>query len=336
MANSPYEYARLDVLPELEAQANSLIEEAFAYQENFKFSVDFAPLTSPDNSRNRYIVLDTANQSVVAHIGAKIRNFVWQGEAIPVVMLGGIAVKETLRGQGIFQALFERVLHELRSQCAFFVLWSDKHDLYRKWEFHLAGKQWCYRTTEKSKDLIAQRYCDLGPNDKNRIQTFYRQLINQHFFSPIRDDKDWSDIENITSSRLFLFENGYAFEGKGMDLQGIVHDTAHTKGVSGVLNELGDVGVVWSAVNETVSDEIMQDLQQVGLWHINSHPMALRKISHLVGREVNYRDGIFIADKEGVPVRLNSEELLDELFNYGKHGLLKEAIPVYIGGLDSI
>ena len=336
MSNQSYEYARLDVLPELATQAKSLIEEAFAYQKNFKFDVDFAPLTTADNAKNRHLIINTATNTVVAHVGVKLKSFVWQGETVPVAMLGGIAVREELRGQGLFQALFQKALDDVRSQCALYILWSDKHELYRRWDFYLAGKQWCYRTSNPLKGISATRYRDISVEDKQRVQTQYRQLINQRYFSPIRDERDWLEIEAITSAHFYLLPQGYAFEGKGMDLQGVIHDAAHTHGVAGLLDDLGNAGVVWNAINEPVDDEIMQDLQQVGLWCPNSHSMALRKLSHLFGREVNFRDGIFVVENNGVPIKLDAESLIDELFNYGKHGLRSDAIPVYIGGLDSI
>jgi len=331
-----YEYARLDAFPELADQTNSLIEAAFAYQKNFKFSVDFAPLAGPQHSHQRHILIDPASSTVVAHVGTRLKSFVWQGETIPVVMLGGIAVSEAERGQGLFQLLFERVLSTLHSQCALFVLWSDKHELYRKWHFNLAGKQWCYRTTRPEKPHSIERLIDLTPSERDSLAVIYRQHVNQNFFSPLRDESDWNDLAEITSAELIRMRDGYAFRGKGMDLKGVLHDFAHAEGVTGVTEELGNAGVIWAAKNEMVPDEVLQDLQQVGLWRPNTHPMALRKLSLLLGFELNYRDDRFVVERNGVSLKMDAEELMDEIFNYGKHGLRSDGVPVYIGGLDSI
>jgi len=336
VSTKSYEYARLDAFPELAAQTNSLIEAAFAYQKNFKFSVDFAPLAGPHHSHQRHILIDPASSTVVAHVGTRLKSFVWQGETIPVVMLGGIAVSETERGQGLFQLLFERVLSTLHSQCALYILWSDKHELYRKWHFHLAGKQWCYRTTTPEKAHSTERLFDLSTSEREKLAVLYRQQVNQHFFSPLRDESDWNELAEITSAELIRMKDGYAFRGKGMDLQGVLHDFAHIKGVNGVTEELGNAGVLWAAKNEIVPDEVLQDLQQVGLWRPNTHPMALRKLSHLLGLELNFRDDRFVVERKGVSIKMDAEELMDEIFNYGKHGLRSDGVPVYIGGLDSI
>jgi predicted N-acetyltransferase YhbS len=336
VSTKSYEYARLDAFPELTDQTNSLIEEAFAYQKNFKFSVDFAPLAGPQHAHQRHILIDPASSTVVAHVGTRLKNFVWQGETIPVVMLGGIAVSEAERGQGLFQLLFERVLSTLHSQCALFILWSDKHEMYRKWHFHLAGKQWCYRTTVPEKVHSIERLIDLTTQERDSLAALYRQHVNQHCFSPLRDASDWNDLAEITSTELIRMKSGYAFRGKGMDLQGVLHDFAHSEGVTGVAEELGNAGVIWAAKNESVPDEVLQDLQQVGLWRPNTHPMALRKLSLLLGLELNYRDDRFVVERNGVALRMDAEELLDEIFNYGKHGLRSDSVPVYIGGLDSI
>ncbi len=336
MADFNYEYARLDAFPELVTQANSLIEEAFSYQKPHQFSVDFAPLAGVRNLHNRHILIDPQTERIVAHVGTRLKSFVWMGETIPVAMIGGIAVDKDLRGQGLFQFLFEHVLTKLHSQCALFLLWSDKHELYQKWHFHLAGKQWCYRQmgAEKTHNSILLK--DANAKDKERIAYLYRTQVNQNYFSPLRDDADWEDFAQITSAELILMNEGYAFRGKGMDLQGVIHDFAHIKGVAGVLSELGNAGVLWAAKNENFEDHVLQELQQVGLWRPNTHPMALKKISHLMGCEVNYRENAFVVEREGHSIKLNAEELLDEIFNFGKHGIKKDSVNVYIGGLDSI
>ncbi|MFP5457387.1 MAG: GNAT family N-acetyltransferase [Bacteriovoracia bacterium] len=336
MIDKTYDYANLDALPEFADQANSLVEEAFAYQKNFKFSVDFAPLSGPRNYKNRHILIDRDTSRVVAHIGTRLRNFVWEGEVIPVAMIGGIAVASSERGQGLFKLLFEKVLSSLHSQCALYVLWSDKHEMYQKWHFYLAGQQWCYRSTLAEKDARSTRLSALSQSEVQELAQIYRQQINQQYFSPLRDESDWEDLKDIESAELLLVDGGYAFRGKGMDLQGILHDSAHRGGVNGLLQSLGGAGVLWAAKNEPVPDEILQDLQQVGLWRPNTHPMALRKLSHLLKHTVHFRDDVFVVEKDGLNVRLNAEELLAEIFDYGRHRLRSSAIPVYIGGLDSI
>ncbi|MBY0516146.1 MAG: GNAT family N-acetyltransferase [Bacteriovoracaceae bacterium] len=331
-----YEYARLDAFPEFIDQTNSLIEEAFSYQKNFKFNVDFAPLTNTKNARNRHLLIDKSKHKVIAHVGARHKNFVWQGEVIPVTLLGGIAVDSEYRGQGLFQILFEKVLAQLQSQCAFFLLWSDKHELYNKWDFYLAGKQWCYRSLKPSTQIQSTLYKDISKDQKEKMAVHYRQFVNQNYFSPLRDDTDWEEFNEITSSDLLLTPEGYAFKNKGMDLQGILHDFAHSNGVTGLLHELGNEGVLWSAKNEIVEDDILQDLQLVGLWKPNTHSMALKKLSHLLGFELHFRDNMFVVDKDDQTLKMNAEDLLNEIFNYGNFGLRKDNVPVYIGGLDSI
>jgi hypothetical protein len=189
-------------------------------------------------------------------------------------------------------------------------------------------------SAEKSHKAILLK--DATAKDKERIASLYRTEVNQNYFSPLRDEADWDDFALITSAELILMKEGYAFRGKGMDLQGVIHDFAHLKGVTGVLSDLGNAGVVWAARNESCEDHVLQELQQVGLWRPNTHPMALKKISHLMGSEVNYRDHAYIVERKGHSIKLNAEELLDEIFNFGKHGIKKDSVNVYIGGLDSI
>ena len=80
MTYKHYEFATLSAFPELESQANSLIEDVFAYTENNSFKVDFAPLTSARNLSQRFILIDSSSMEVVAHIGARMRDFIWKDE----------------------------------------------------------------------------------------------------------------------------------------------------------------------------------------------------------------------------------------------------------------
>lgn len=336
-----FDFAQLSTFPELAEQTNLLVEEAFGYRNNHRFSADFAPLAGPHNFQNRHILLDPSTKHVVAHIGCLPRLFCWGGEVIPVVLIGGIAVDESTRGQGHFKEMFLRVLALYHSQCAFFLLWSDKHELYAKYDFILAGRQWCYRSVGAQRGE-ATTLTQLSETDFKQVKQLYRSCVNQHSFSPLRDDEDWEHVKAVTSSHLYLLRQdqqvtGYYFRDKGMDLEGIVHDWAHRDGVLGLLRDAGNPGVIWAAENAPVADEVMQDLQQVGLWRANSHPMALKKISGLLdGASVECQDTTFIVKNGRGTFRLSPNDLIEEIFGHGKHGLRSQILPVWVGGLDSV
>jgi predicted N-acetyltransferase YhbS len=337
MDNKTYEFSNLSSFPELEGQANSLIEEVFAYTKNNSFEIDFAPLTSERNRNHRFILIDSTTMQVVAHIGCRLRNFIWQAETYPVCMLGGVAVHPSFQGQGLFSSLMQKIIQTMESQCAFFLLWSDKHEMYEKWEFYLAGKQWCYRSAHESNYHFQKALLkDISPEIKKRIHANYRQFINTRFFSPLRDEEDWKELENITSSDLYFDEQGYHFKNKGMDLTNVIHEIASPENVSALMDKIGNKGTLWYPLNEQVNDDIMMDLQLVGLWKINRHPMALAKLTHLLGYSIEVQDHQFIVTKNSQKYLLHPHELLEELFGYGNYSLRKQSIPIFISGLDSI
>ncbi len=337
MSEKYYEFATLSTFPELGDQANLLIEEVFAYSKKHSFKTDFAPLTSSRNLSQRFVLIDSSNMEVVAHIGTRMRNFIWSNETIPVCMIGGVAVKKALQGRGIFKSLMERVLSTLESQCAFFLLWTDKHEMYEKWNFYLAGKQWCYRTNSIATKVSRKTlYSELTHSEQKKIQELYKREINGRFFSPIRDEDDWKDVANITSSDLYLFGEGYFFKNKGMDLQDVVHECVGTLSINDVLKVIGEKIQLWHPLNQSVDDHVQQDLQQVGLWRINKHPMALKKISLLLGANVETQDWDFVVRSQGSTFSLKSHELLEEIFGYGNFNIRKNSVPLYISGLDSI
>ena len=342
MSINDYEIGTLATFPEFAEQTDSLIEKAFGYQNGHHFAADFAPLAGTHNFQNRHILFEINSHKVVGHIGCHPRAFCWNGEVIPVLLIGGIAIAETAQGQGLFKEMFLRVLAQYHSQCAFFLLWSDKHELYSKYDFYLAGRQWCYRAAgfEAHGDKVTLK--DLSPSVLQEMQKLYQQTVNQSTFSPLRDGDDWKHLKAVTSSELRLLKEkdklkGYYFRNKGMDLSGIVHDWAHVDGVAGLLRDAGAPGVIWAAENIVVDDEVMQDLQQVGLWRANTHPMALKKLSVLLdGAQVDWADPYFTVKSERGHFRLKAIDLLEEVFGHGKHGLRKSVLPVWVGGLDSI
>lgn len=337
MSDKYYEFASLSAFPELEAQANSLIEEVFAYSENHSFKIDFAPLTSQRNLSQRFILIDSSRMEVVAHIGTRMRDFIWNKETIPVCMIGGVAVKKELQGRGIFKSLMERTISSLESQCALFLLWTDKHEMYEKWSFYLAGKQWCYRTNSAASiESRKTLYRDLNLGEQKKVQDLYRTEINNKYFSPLRDDDDWLDIAQITSSDLYMFNEGYFFKNKGMDLQDVVHECVTSLSMNNFLKVVGNKAQIWHPLNQAVDDDVQQDLQQVGLWRLNKHQMALKKISHLLGAKVETQDWDFLVKHEGRNYSLKSHELLEEIFGYGNFNIRNESVPLYISGLDSI
>jgi predicted N-acetyltransferase YhbS len=342
MEDKSYELARLDTLPELVDETNQLIEKSFAYQESEQFAVDFFPLAGLHNLNHRHVLIEGGSRRVVAHIGVSQKSFCWGADVVPVAFLGGIAVAEDRRGQGLFHRLLVNVVSRYESQCAFFLLWSEKHDMYHKYGFHLAGRQWCYRMPGETPQGHVAIYEELPVATKLWMADLYRRKVNQSCFSPLRDAQDWSHIAEMRSATLRLTgardkPTGYYFTGKGMDLGGIVHDWAHEEGVAGLIRESGSPGMIWAAHNVPVDDEVRQDLQQVGLWKPNTHGMALQKISLLLGgATVTWDFPHFHVRSDKGSWKLLPEELLDEVFSYGTHGIRSSGVPVWVGGLDSV
>src|SRR5690348_1673561 len=91
-----------------------LIEKSFDYKSPHSFKTDFAPLIDQSNHQNCFIYIDE-NEHVLAHIGVKERIITLGKKKFTVCLLGGIAVDEKRRGEGIFQTLLQDVLAEKRS-----------------------------------------------------------------------------------------------------------------------------------------------------------------------------------------------------------------------------
>lgn len=218
--------------PDFYDEVITLIEKSFSYKDEYSYAVDFAPLVNSTNWKNLHILKD--DSKLVAHIGARILNTT---EGVPILLLGGIVVGEEYRGKGHFEELFQKVLDLYRDDVALYVLWSDLDGLYKKYNFHQAGvliQSGDLAFDEKEAAHIGLVPTDLASMDYSKLsqmQDCYRSTLEPNFVCCKRDGRDWGTIATINSSSLYTHEtNGiidfYVLCGKGMDLDGIIHEFA--------------------------------------------------------------------------------------------------------------
>jgi predicted N-acetyltransferase YhbS len=230
--------------------ALKLIEASFHYQKENSFKIDFSPLMDPSNHHNCYVYLDDQEQ-VLAHVGARDLFINLNGKHHRITLLGGIAVHEACRGQGIFQELFTHVLSEKRSETAFFLLWSDQEKLYGKFGFTLCGIQIeASISPRENSPFIKTKLADLSEDDKKQIRDLYVSSFKEAYITIERSDTDWKMIEEITSADLYLQKergliSSYYFMNKGQDLPGIIYEYGTKGKLENYLKELSHYGKVW-------------------------------------------------------------------------------------------
>ena len=317
-----------------------LIETSFEYKKPFSFETDFAPLIDKSNHQNCFIYVDE-NEDVIAHIGVKEREITLQGKTFSVSLLGGIAVDEKRRGEGIFQTLLQDVLAEKRSDTTFFLLWSNLEKLYNKFGFHLAGTQLELSSKKTESPFIRTTYSALHDDEKKQIKDLYETSFSKSYFTLKRSENDWELISKITTADLFLQKhNGriesYYFQNKGQDLPGIIYEYGTKKDIAQYLKEISAYGTVWMGSN-FVETENMQ-------FQFFMCPGDLRLFSEFV---LKFTDGKFAIrninlmkqevffDFNGETLSLELPDFLRGVFGPGVFEEI-ELKPFFISGLDSI
>lgn len=326
--------------PSLFEETLRLIEKSFHYKKPFSFKEDFAPLMDPSNHHNCFIYTDE-NHKVIAHIGMKDKILSVNGREHAICLLGGIAVDEERRGEGLFRSLMEDVLSEKRSDCAFFLLWSDQEKLYKKFGFTLCGPQYEYQKREGKSQFEKTKYSSLGPQDKGALQFLFEKSFAVNYLTPKRTPEDWEMIAKTSSADLFIKRDphrllSYFFMNKGQDLGGIIYEYGFLGELKDLVAEAQTVGTVWTAepVSETNTQQFQFLLAPADRKLFAAFISDYTKHFHL--REINLIKGEVFFDFEDETLSLEIPEFLRGVFGPGAFEELGQLPPLFISGLDSI
>ena len=227
--------------PHLLSEVSALIEDALEYSPSHSFATDFYPLIKKDNHRHLYVLLE--NDTPVAHVGLLPKSLNLRGRSFPVALIGGVATAQDKRGRGYFDCLIKHIFEKHPRYMGYF-LWGGLDSFYKKYGFHQMG------VVREQKGAFhpppgytSTLYKDLEPQHKRQLQEIHR--LGTRNLTCV--ERDWSDIEKMTSARLFIKPNKqseithYFFVGKGQDLPGIVHEAFGTGELSGLPCWMPDV-----------------------------------------------------------------------------------------------
>lgn len=331
---------RLSEKPSYFEATLKLIEDSFHYQKPHSFKIDFAPLVDESNHHNCFILLDE-NDTVVAHIGVKDRFIKINGHQFPITLIGGIAVNEARRGEGIFQTLFQDVLAEKRSDTSLFLLWSDLEKLYNKFGFHLCGTQLEVFHTLIDSPFIKTTFADLLPDEQKQIQKLYEESFAKTYLTLERDEKEWELIAKTTSADLYLQkQNGriesYYFQNKGQDLPGIIYEYGTKNEITTYLKEISAYGKLWTGSDILPTENSQfQFFMAPGDQRLFADLVYLYTNKEFALRNINLMKQEVFFDFNEETLSLDLSEFLRGVFGPGTFEELK--VPaLFISGLDSI
>jgi predicted N-acetyltransferase YhbS len=325
--------------PQLKSATLALIENNFGYEEQFKYQEDFAPLMHESNAEHCHVSL-SENEEIIAHVGVLLRKITVLETEYTLAMLGGIAVNEKFQGKGYFKDLINHVIQTYESQVCGFILWSDLHDMYKKFGFSLCGTQFVLSGGAPTiVDIEKTLYSKLSADEKKQIQNLYKNGFQKHYLTLNRTEDDWQKIEMINSANLFIQREkneiqGYFFQNKGMDLQNIIYEYGHKTDFIKWHQEISTLGEVWSGVLNEEAEVQYQFLFRPAAKFADFVKTYTREMIHL--QKVNFEKDIITLTLIDEELELTIDDFLTGLFGPGRFDEVDYLEPLFISGLDSI
>lgn len=319
--------------PSLIEKTLTLIETSFKYSKENHFKTDFAPLVNERNHENCFIAVE--NENVVAHVGYLEKEIALGEEKFLIGLVGGIAVDEQKRGEGIFSQIFTHVLSEKRDDIAFFILWSDLEKLYKKFGFFLCGQQYELPYEKGSQTYQQTKYSLLSEEDKNQIQKLYQNKFSSTYLSLTRDSQEWNKLSEINSADLFIKKSSqidnYFFMNKGQDLTDIIYEYATLE------KEMTHYGKVWMGAPLMDTDLLQyQFFLSPGATKLFASFVQAYTGGAVSIRDINLMKQEVFFDFNEETLSLETEDFLRGIFGPGMFEEFGELRPFFISGLDSI
>lgn len=223
--------------PEYLEKTLELIENAFNYPHDHNFSNDFYPLMESENHQHNHILINEEG-TILGHIGVKLRKISFQNANLDCALLGGIAINPTFQGKGLFKKLMSEVLSIYKNEVGLFILWSNKFELYEKFQFHKAGAQIQTGNQDQLSPYLKSlfkktKFENLSENETQQIINIYEDVTSKNYLTFERTKKDWDSLKKIESIDLYILETNdgkilsYFCQNKGHDLTNIIHELGY-------------------------------------------------------------------------------------------------------------
>ena len=305
----------------------TLIESEFGYDEVNSFEKDFLPLIKKENHKNLYILME--NETVIGHIGLLEKDLTINNNDYKCAFLGGIVIKSSHQGRGLSKRLMS-VIDDKINDYTFILLWSDKTDYYKKFDYSPCIQQFQYEHSP-SKSLYERI------EDKDEFIDALKHLyIGEKEVRPQRDESDWNTLKEMNSVDLYIKRNdekeiiNYFLINKGQDLQSIIHEYAT------VDSDMLNYGYLWTP------HEIqgLAPLYQYGaLLKIGSESNFKSFIHDITDKKIQ----ISAIDSHSVEFQFNNksfqlsiDEFLTGVLGPSRFEELEDCPYLYIPGIDSI
>lgn len=217
MNKNSFTLTTLSENPEYFEEVIALIEKEFHYNKSSSYAKDFALLMDPLNFENCYLYVDQESNTVVSHLAVCTRRMIKNNHTMNVALIGGIATHSSFRRRDLFKNLMNHALKTHSAECGLFILWSEITGLYEKFSFHLSGGlietgQAVFSNNDRPVGFTKTTFKELSAKEFDNIQTLYKEFNQKYFFTVIREEKEWSIIQDMNSIDLYIKNEAGAIE----------------------------------------------------------------------------------------------------------------------------
>lgn len=261
------------------------------------------PIAFSEANRNNMRII-TENEEVLAH--AVVRPMIIKTPAglFKIAALGSVVTSSDRRNEGLSTKTIESCLEGARAHgCDFAILWTDLYDFYRRMGFELGGSE---------VSVLLDRDIQTGEQNLKFLESgkiapeAIHRLYAQHTVTSLRTVDETRRYLQIPNSRVYTAwdANGqlkaYAIEGKGVDLDGYVHEWGG--GVQALLSLFAHIRTTQKR-NITIivpghSQNLIRSLEDQGL-HINEGFLGMIKIlntTNLFSKIKRHARGLGVSD----------------------------------------
>lgn len=204
----------------------SFLNQNLRPESQWSIAAEYPNVLNSTNCNNLRIIKE--HNQVLAHAAIKyllIKNVMG---IFKVAAIGSVVTDPKYRMQGLSQKIIESCIEAAKSEGAdFAVLWTDLYDFYRKMGFELAGTEVSLVIDEEPQ--IENSNLKFLKSAKISPEAILR-LYSQHPCGTIRTADDIRKFLQIPNSQVYTAWSAqnellaYAVTGKGIDLQGYVHE----------------------------------------------------------------------------------------------------------------
>lgn len=191
---------------------------------------DEYPLAFDSKNVHNIRIITDEQKNIISHAVVKPTIVKTPYALYQVAVIGNVMTDPRYRQQGLSSQLIENCIDQAYLlKCDFAILWTDLFDFYKNFQFELAGTEVSliinnqFTPQERRTDLKILSTSQVDPNAILR-------LYNLHSVTSHRTADDIRRYLQTPNSRIYTAWNknnqieAYAIEGKGVDLQGYIHE----------------------------------------------------------------------------------------------------------------